>query len=59
MISPIFEYFVIIVGGLAVLAGLIFLLIEFPTSGVFFIVAAAVGTAVVSGLIFFFTRKPA
>ncbi len=59
MISPIFEYFVIIVGGLAVLAGLFVLVSEFPTSGIYFIVAAAVGTAVVTGLVFFFTRKPA
>lgn len=59
MISPIFEYFVIVVGGLSVLAGLIVLLIEFPTSGIFFIVAAVVGTAFVTGVIFFLTRKPA
>lgn len=59
MISPIFEKAVIIVGGLLCLAGLYYLFQHFPTQAMFYVAAAIVGTIVVGGLVFFFTRHPA
>ena len=59
MVSPLFEKFVIAVGGLLILAGLYFLYSHFPTQALIYVVAAVGGTIVVAGLVFFFTRNPA
>jgi len=59
MISPVFEKVVILVGGLLCLAGLAYLYMEFPTQALFYIGALVVGTAVVGGLVSYFTRNPA
>lgn len=59
MISPVFEKFVIVAGGLLCLAGLVYLYTEFPTQALFYVGAAVAGTIVVGGLVRFFTRSPA
>jgi hypothetical protein len=59
MVSPVFEKFVIVIGGLLCLAGLAYLYREFPTQAMFYVGAAVVGAIVVGGLIRFFTRSPA
>lgn len=59
MVSPIFEKFVIVVGGLLLLAGLAFLFNHFPIQAGFFIGAALIGAIAVGSLVFFFTRNPA
>lgn len=59
MVSPFFEKFVIVIGGLLVIAGLVYLVMTFPTSGIGFIIAAVAGTAGVAALVTYFTRNPA
>jgi hypothetical protein len=58
MVSPVFEKFVIVAGGLLCLAGLAYLFMEFPTQAAFYVAAAVAGTIVVGGLVRYFTRTP-
>jgi hypothetical protein len=59
MVSPLFEKLVIVVGGLLVLSGLVFLFRTFPLQAAFYLGAAVIGAAAVGLLVTYFTRNPA